>query len=435
MAAGQYSGGIGAIAGAVIGGIIGNYTGVGVYQGAMWGASIGGMAGGIAGQVFWPEKVDLTHPLPPKPHETRVQISTYGAPIPIQYDDGRMAGNIIYMSDINTSVSRYNYRDNGVRMHQLSLTYTSTFAIAFCEAVGRTIARIWVNGKVFADYRDPAGPYYPTGSVGLASANLDTSIARSAVYFTIYDGTETQTADPSIAAILTEAETPTYRGITYIVFKDFPVGEFSGVPTIEVELAAVTTGSVCSEYFIGSDDSAPSTDLYTNTYGVGSGSDPTIQSNKLQFAGDPGTRIYTATFNLTGEFDIYFDFYRGTYDPDDAGNIALFLTGTGSDGIYYEWNSIWHTTMFGYSVTGPADNVDTSELSYGKLRLTRNGSDDVYAYYWNDSLSRWEWDGNTIGTFIANLSGDVTPKFYIQRINSGEITSIGDIIVAAGCSP
>ena len=61
--------------------------------------------------------------------------------------------------------------------------------------------------------------------------------------FRIYDGTEVQTADPTLVSILTDAETPTYRGICYIVFIDFPVGEFSGVPTIEVELSQVYVGT------------------------------------------------------------------------------------------------------------------------------------------------------------------------------------------------
>ena len=239
MALGQYSGGIGSIVGGIIGAVIGAYTPIGPYQGAMLGASLGGAAGGIAGNIFWPEKVDFAHPLPPKPHETRVQISSYGSPIPIQYDDGRMCGNIIYMSDIVETLSTYTYKDDTARYHENSKTYTATFATAFCEAEGKKISRIWVNGAVFADYRDPAGPYYPVAGAGYATANLNTTIARAATYFTIYDGTEVQTADAALVALLTAAETPTYRGICYIVFRDFPVGEFNGVPTIEVELADV----------------------------------------------------------------------------------------------------------------------------------------------------------------------------------------------------
>ena len=242
MAFGQYSGGIGAVVGGIIGGIIGTYTPLGTYGGVTLGMSIGGAAGGIAGAVFWPEKVDPQHPIPPKPRENRVQISTYGAPIPIQYDDGRLAGNIIYMSPVVETIERSRHRQDGVRYYEMVKTYTSTFAIAFCENPNaRELARIWVNGKVFVDFRDPDGPYYPALGGGYAIGNLDTSVARAEAYFTAYSGSEAQVADADISALLGAAETPAYRGTCYIVFKDFPVGEYSGIPTIEIELAAVGT--------------------------------------------------------------------------------------------------------------------------------------------------------------------------------------------------
>lgn len=235
MALGQYSGGIGAIAGGIIGGVIGSIYGQ-TYPGAMLGASIGGMAGGIAGQVFWPDKTDINHPPPPAPHENRLQVSTYGAPIPIVYESARLAGNIIYMSDVVEDVNRSKHRNEGVRYYEMVKTYTATFAIAFCEGPVSGISRIWVNEEVFADFRDPDGEYYPTGSTALAQANLATSVARAATWFSIYTGTETQTADPTLVGLLTAAETPSYRGICYIVFIDFPVGEFTGIPKIEVEI-------------------------------------------------------------------------------------------------------------------------------------------------------------------------------------------------------
>jgi hypothetical protein len=237
MAIGQYLGIIGSIVGGIIGGVIGSYVpGVGTAYGAMLGASIGGMIGGVTGQVFYPEKYDLNLPPPPQPHEARFQVSTYGAAIPIVYESARLAGNIIYMSPINNTVVRTSHRQDGVRYYEITQTYTCTFAVAFCEGPVEGISRIWLNSKVFADYRDPAGPYYPSGSTGLASANLDTSIALEATYFSIYLGSETQTADANISALTTDAENPSYKGICYIVFIDFPVGEFSGLPNIEVEI-------------------------------------------------------------------------------------------------------------------------------------------------------------------------------------------------------
>ncbi len=237
MAFGQYMGIIGTVVGAVIGGVIGSYfPGVGTYAGASIGGARGGAVGGVAGQVFFPEKADINLPPPPQPHETRQQISTYGAAIPIQYGSGRMSGNIVRMSPVVETITRSKHRQDGVRYYEMVKTYTATFAMCFCEGPVPGVARIWVNGKIFADFRDPNGPYYPSGSTALASANLDTSIARSETFFSIYLGSETQTADAELVAKFGAATVPAYRGRCYIVFIDFPVGEYSGIPNIEIEV-------------------------------------------------------------------------------------------------------------------------------------------------------------------------------------------------------
>ena len=237
MAFGQYLGYIVGVIGAVIGGVIGTYVfpGVGTGTGALWGFSIGSMVGGVAGQVFWPEKSDINAPPPPQPHETRVQVSSWGAAIPIQYGTGRLAGNIIYMSDIVETIDRSRHRQDGVRYYEMIRTYTATFAIAFCEGPITNIARIWMNNKVIVDYRDPTADLYP-GDGELAAANLDTSIARQESLFRIYHGTEEQVDDPSISALIGASENTAYKGICYLVFIDFPIGEFSGVPNIEIEI-------------------------------------------------------------------------------------------------------------------------------------------------------------------------------------------------------
>jgi hypothetical protein len=241
MAFGQYLGFIGGVVGAIIGGVLGavGTYGFGAPAGAAWGFTIGSAIGGIAGQIFWPEKADINTPPPPQPHEARLQFSSWGMAIPIQYGSGRMAGNIIYMSDITETIERSRHRQDGVRYYEMTKTYTATFAIAFCEGPVTGIARIWMNNKIFVDFRDPDGPNYPSGSIALASGNLDTSIARSVAYFSIHFGEETQTADTTLVALLTDAETPAYRGMFYLVFIDFPIGEFSGVPQIEVEVGEV----------------------------------------------------------------------------------------------------------------------------------------------------------------------------------------------------
>ena len=243
MAAGKYGGSIGSVVGGIIGGIIGGVAYGNITAGIAIGSSIGGAGGAILGQVFWPEKVDLEHPVAPKPYENRVQLSSYGQPIPMVYQSARVAGNIIYMSNIVETFTDYKYRNDGQRMHDKTAQYTCTFAISYCEGPVIGLARIWINGEIFADYRDPAGPYYPSGNTELASVNLATSIARGTASYTVHLGTEDQVVDTALSALLTPAETPTYRGIFYIVFRDFPIGEFNAIPTFEVEIdTPMTTG-------------------------------------------------------------------------------------------------------------------------------------------------------------------------------------------------
>lgn len=326
MAFGQYLGYIGGVIGAIIGGVIGSYFPVvGTSAGAMWGFSIGSMLGGVAGQVFWPEQAELNLPPPPQPHETRLQFSSWGAAIPIQYASGRLAGNIIYMSDINQTVTRSKHRQDGVRYYELTRTYTATFAIAFCDGrpTPEGIARIWMNNKVIADYRDPE--LYPSGWVGYQELNIETTIARSLIFLNIYLGSETQTVDPAIAALLTADEVPAYRGTCYIVFKDFPIGEFSGVPQIQIEIGKVGHG-VWIERRPIDDSNHPWQFVASNGDGsilmVGS-TGPGYLYLSEDFGHSWSQRglnkyWYDGTLNATGKYGIAVDFSR-LYITSDAG--------------------------------------------------------------------------------------------------------------------
>jgi hypothetical protein len=68
----------------------------------------------------------------------------------------------------------------------------------------------------------------------------------------------------------------------------------------------------------------------------------------------------------------------------------------------------------------------------GKLRLRRDSSNNIYAYYWNGSLSRWEFDGDTAGLLLGELSGPVTPAFDMRTMSMTAIY-VNDFVVTAGC--
>jgi hypothetical protein len=401
MAFGQYLGYVVGAVGAVVGGVIGFYSGgpAGAVTGAMWGFSIGSMVGGISGQIFWPERADLNFGPPPQPHETRLQFSSWGMAIPIQYGSGRMAGNIIYMSDITETIERSRHRQDGVRYYEMVRTYTATFAIAFCGAPATGwVNRIWVNNKIFVDYT--------AGNPG----NLDTSITRSVGFFSIRMGYETQTYDTDIAAIIGAAETPAYRGICYITFVDFPIGEFSGVPNIEIEiLDSDPVGWWCSDNFDGLDGALPNPSCWVIT-----SQSAYIDGNKLKLISAPYSAIaeIRSVSTRTGDFDAQVDYSDASMLSGGSFTLAVLNTSDhspygGAQVRYYleAWPTlskyVWVSLQGGYSygdfTPGPA--------AYGKMRITRVGT-TVTLYMKNTTDAAW--------TTVKIFTGASTDAMWVR---------------------
>jgi hypothetical protein len=414
------------LGGMILGGVLGSLIpGIGTSVGIAVGSMIGSAIGGYVGSVLFADKVNPNSPPPPRPRENRVQISTYAAPIPIVYESARIAGNVIYMQTPNVSLAVSKHRQDGVRYYEYVQTTTSTFAIAFCEGPVSGISRIWVNSEIFADFRDPAGEYYPTGSVTYAVTNFETSIELEAIYFTIYTGTETQTADPDITAILGAVETPAYRGICYVVFKDFPIGEFSGLPKIEVEIGPQMEAGMCSEYYNGINGTSPETDILERIQNIGN--EPEIYDNKLRFTltlpDFQSLNEYQTVFSFNGEFDCYIDFDLPVLADEEYGYV--YISVGSSFPLYFEFTLPERDY---YTSAGYYETTDTS----GKLRLIRDSLNNVYGFVWNNSLSRWEWDGNESGILMGNIAG-ATKIIYGVSVADGTVVDIGDFITNSGC--
>lgn len=378
---------VGAIVGAVVGGVVGFYGGgypgavAGAGYGAFYGFQIGALVGGVGTAVFFPERSNLHLPPPPQPHETRLQFSSWGMAIPIQYGSGRMAGNIIYMSDITETITRSKHRQDGVRYYEMVRTYTATFAIAFCEAPATGwVNRIWVNNKVFVDYNgdsvgivDPGIPLY-----GGLTGNVAISISRSLGSFNIHMGYETQTHDSSIAAIIGAAETPAYRGICYITFVNFPIGEFSGVPNIEIEiLDSDSIGWWCTDDFDGINGYRPNPSCWV-IYPIPKGI-AFIDDNKLKLISAPyeaGVLIRSVSTRI-GDIDAQID-YSDVSMPS-SGSFTILLTNTvdhtshiGSNiGYFLEaWPGYYRWT-YAFNGTYTYADYTPGPASYGKMRITR----------------------------------------------------------------
>jgi hypothetical protein len=122
--------------------------------------------------------------------------------IPIIYGTVKLAGNIIWASEVKTRrQDHYQKRSMfGGKTHVATdYHYSISLAIAIAEGEIAEILRVWADDHLI----DP----------------------RRSVYL-FYNGSENQLPDPLIEAIEGYGRTPAFRGLSYIVIEDLQLGEF-----------------------------------------------------------------------------------------------------------------------------------------------------------------------------------------------------------------
>ncbi len=183
--------------------------------GAALGGPIGAALGGLAGQ-----KIDQSLFAPRAAEGGRlaqlaVQGSAYGADIPKIFGTMRVAGNLIWATDLQEQ--RQSQSQGKGRPKRVSYSYRASFAVALSARPGTRIGRIWADGKLL---RGAAGDF------------------KVVTGFRFYAGHEDQQPDPLIVAA--EGGTaPAYRGICYAVFEDMALESFGNrIPFLSFELVA-----------------------------------------------------------------------------------------------------------------------------------------------------------------------------------------------------
>jgi hypothetical protein len=196
-------GGIGAVVGFYFGGP----------SGAMMGFSIGYGLGGL----LFPEHHDG-----PNPADVKLQNSAYGLAIPWNYSMFRQSGNVIWISP-PTKHSEDQGGKGGPTVTTYS--YSVSCAIALCEGPIQGIRRIWANGKLIYDVSNPSNFPQIAGSANMVNN------------FTVYYGDESQLPDPVIESYEGAGNVSAFRGLAYVVFKDFDLSPYgSYIPQFSFEV-------------------------------------------------------------------------------------------------------------------------------------------------------------------------------------------------------
>jgi len=197
-----------------------------------WGASyvaLGATVGGAVGAAVDPPKGP--HLVGPRLSDLSTQTATYGANIPRIYGNIAVSGNVFWIENNalkEVSTTEGGGKGGGGGAETTTYAYFATFAVGLCEGPIVGVRRIWVGSKLFYD----AG-----------SADMKTIMASNAAadLFTLHLGDESQLPDDRMQATLGVANTPAYRGLAYLVFKDLALKDHGntllGAP-IKVEVIA-----------------------------------------------------------------------------------------------------------------------------------------------------------------------------------------------------
>jgi len=189
------------------------------------GGALGAIVGQAADQALFAPKARRG----PRLGDLAVQTSSYGSDIPKLFGRMRVAGTVIWATDL---IERRSSSGGGKgRPGTVSYSYFANFAVALSARKVRALHRVWADGKLL---RGTAG-------------DLKT---RAIIRF--YDGDEDQAPDPLIASVLGAGATPAFRGTAYVVFEALELADFGNrIPSltfeVEADSGAVAIGEIAAE--------------------------------------------------------------------------------------------------------------------------------------------------------------------------------------------
>lgn len=317
-------------AGAVVGGVLGSFVGM-----PMLGAQIGWAVGGVAGALLFPTGKDQHGP---RLNDLTVQTSGFGVPIPVVAGRAKLAGNVIWKTDLEErKTTRRQGKGGGPKIHEYS--YYLSFAVGLCEWLippsNPNVLRIWLDNKLVHD---------TTGGSEI--------VAVPGMVWRFYNGNEDQLPDPLIEATLGAAEAPAFRGLAYIVFEDLPLDKFGNrMPNVTVELASEVVQTFPQVATIPPAaplwPSAPSDRLYFGNWPTNVAVDHrrgriyegrTRTTGKTGTANDDMIRVYDlVTMQTIGEYpmgEIVRPVFPAGVEPS-AASVSAALMHLGADGYLY----------------------------------------------------------------------------------------------------
>jgi hypothetical protein len=192
--------------------------------GGQGGAAIGALIGQrIDAELFKPKGREG-----PRLTDLKLQTSSYGSQTPKVFGTMRVAGNVIWSTDLIESRTTTHHKG---QPSNTTYSYAASFAVLLSGRPVQGVARIWADGNLL---RGSAGDF------------------KTQTGFRLHLGGEDQAPDPLIASIEGAGLAPAHRGCAYAVFENMQLGDFGNrIPSLTFELIAdagpVGAGAIAAE--------------------------------------------------------------------------------------------------------------------------------------------------------------------------------------------
>lgn len=171
----------------------------------------------------------------PRLSDLSIQISSYGAAIPILYGDMRFTGNVIWSTNLLPTETTTHPGKGGPKVSNTTTSYAISCAIAFCEGEKALFDKLWMDSQL----------HYSIGPDADAATIIASNKIASGIRF--YPGSEDQMPDPLIESIEGIGNASAFRGTCYIVFENLQLAAFGNrLPQIAARI--ISTGTPSKTY-------------------------------------------------------------------------------------------------------------------------------------------------------------------------------------------
>jgi Putative phage tail protein len=150
----------------------------------------------------------------PRIKELDIQTSSYGTQVPAIFGVMRVAGTVIWSTDLIETRTKNGGGKN--RPATLNYSYSASFAVALSSRPVARVGRIWADGNLLRGAADDL---------------------KSEAIFRFHNGHGDQPPDPLLSSAETTGQCPAHRGMAYAVFEDFQLADFGNrIPSLTFEL-------------------------------------------------------------------------------------------------------------------------------------------------------------------------------------------------------